>query len=148
MCGTRTKSWIKTTVTLLNLLNMKPLERQTSYKDVQLQTTVPNRLWITDTVYYRQVIMLSHCHACVCVCLDGPVGDPGRHWPPASWGGALLCGGGDGGGHPELGQVRSQPLCSGKEPWARSIHRALLCQIDTFTLIISRRGEALRVAAP
>lgn len=45
----------------------------------------------------------------------GSVGDPGRHRPPAPGGGALLCGGGDGGGHPELGQVRSQPLSGGKD---------------------------------
>lgn len=49
------------------------------------------------------------------LCSVGSVGDPGRHRPPAPGGGALLCGGGDGGGHPELGQVRSQPLSSGKD---------------------------------
>lgn len=88
------------------------------------------------------------CPVCLCVCLDGSVGDPGRHWPLASGGGALLCGGGDGGGHPELSQVCSQPLRSGKKLWLSSTHRALLCQIDTFRLISARRGDALRLDAP
>lgn len=50
------------------------------------------------------------------VCSVGSVGDAGRQRHAAPGGGALLCGGGDGGGHPELGQVRSQPLGSGEHP--------------------------------
>lgn len=48
------------------------------------------------------------------VCSVGSVGDAGRLRPAAPGGGALLCGGGDGGGHPELGQVRPQPVGSGE----------------------------------
>lgn len=48
------------------------------------------------------------------VCPVGSVGDAGWQRPAAPGGGALLCGGGDGGGHPELGQVRPQPLSSGE----------------------------------
>lgn len=53
------------------------------------------------------------------------MGDPGRQRPLASGGGALLGGGGDRGGHPELGQVCSQPLCSGKRTLTASFHQAL-----------------------
>lgn len=69
------------------------------------------------------VSMLWHCY--MSVCSDGPVGDPGRQRPLASGGGALLGGGGDRGGHPELGQVRPQPLRSGKGTLTASAHRAL-----------------------
>lgn len=81
---------------------------------------------------------------CVSVCPDGPVGDAGRLGPPAPGGGPLLRGGGDGGGDPELGQVRPQPLCCGKES---SNCLALFCQIDAFVLIISWRGETPEGAA-
>lgn len=57
------------------------------------------------------------CHFCsATVCSVGSVGDAGRQRHAAPGGGALLCGGGDGGGHPELGQVRPQPLGSGEHP--------------------------------
>lgn len=58
---------------------------------------------------------------------DGPVGDPGRCWPPASGGGPLLCGRGDRGGHPELRQIRSQPLCSGKKHRVSSVYQTAAC---------------------
>lgn len=59
--------------------------------------------------------------------LDGSVGDPGGRWRLASGGGALFCGGGDRGGHPELSQVCSQSLCCGKKTWPSSIHRSVWC---------------------
>lgn len=119
------------------------LQKNIRYTWVRLQqcTLLNLRGWIPvkmlqTSVHYRCV--------CVCVCvLDGPVGDPVRHRPLAPGGGALLCGGGDWGGHPELRKVCPQPLGRGKEPCASSLGGGLLCQIDAH-----RFQERGREAAP
>lgn len=69
-----------------------------------------------------QLELILSNDAGVCVCLGGPVGNPGRRWRPASGGGALLCGGGDRGGHQELCEVCPQSLRCGKNDTASCIH--------------------------
>lgn len=66
------------------------------------------------------------------MCADGPVVDPGRCRPPTFGRGALLHGGGDRGGHPELCEVCPQPLCCGKEHLGSFIRPTAFHQSDTF----------------